>query len=167
MIYLLTAIGLSPGGRSTVHIYTKQYIERYETNNTLSNTTILEECGPCPVLPSYTLAFALQPRKKHGKSSVGVEKPQVRVVCQYSVSRYKYSQERYRLSHRARYNVGINDPCMVREFSNLGRHSMLVPLASDCGVSSADRARVCGGVAATVLCRVLLETTAESGLVDN
>jgi len=37
MIYLLTAIGLSPGGRSTVHIYTqticrmiqnKQYIEQ-------------------------------------------------------------------------------------------------------------------------------------------
>jgi len=38
MIYLLTAIGLSPGGSSTVHIYTqtihrtiqnKQYIEQY------------------------------------------------------------------------------------------------------------------------------------------
>jgi len=39
MIYLLTAIGLSPGGRSTVHIYTqtvhrtiqnKQYIEKQQ-----------------------------------------------------------------------------------------------------------------------------------------
>ena len=39
MIYLLTAIGLSPGGRSTVHIYTqtihrtirnKQYIEQHK-----------------------------------------------------------------------------------------------------------------------------------------
>ena len=38
MIYLLTAIGLAPGGSSTVHIYTetihrtkqkKQYIEKY------------------------------------------------------------------------------------------------------------------------------------------
>ena len=38
MIYLLTAIGLSPGGRNTVHIYTqtihrtiqnKQYIEQH------------------------------------------------------------------------------------------------------------------------------------------
>jgi len=38
MVYLLTAIGLSPGGRSTVHIYTqtihrmirnKQYIEQH------------------------------------------------------------------------------------------------------------------------------------------
>jgi hypothetical protein len=39
MIYLLTAIGLSPGGNSTVHIYTqtirrtiqnKQYIEQHK-----------------------------------------------------------------------------------------------------------------------------------------
>ena len=33
----------------------------------------MEECGSCPVLASYTLAFALQPRKKHGKTSVRVE----------------------------------------------------------------------------------------------
>ena len=84
------------------------------------------------------------------------------------VSRYKYSQERYRLSHRAPYNVGINDPCMVKEFSNLDRHSMLVPVAMTAvchGPTSC--ARVRGGVAATVWCRVLLETTAVSGLVDN
>ena len=40
MIYLLTAIGLSPGGRSTVHIYTqtirrtmqnKQYVDQHNT----------------------------------------------------------------------------------------------------------------------------------------
>jgi len=54
-----------------VHIYT-QYIEQYKTNNTWNNTTILEECGPCPILASVTLAFALQPRKKHGKPSVRV-----------------------------------------------------------------------------------------------
>jgi hypothetical protein len=30
----------------------------------------MEECGPCPVFASYTLAFALQLRKKHGKISV-------------------------------------------------------------------------------------------------
>ena len=72
MIYLLTAIGLTPGDSSTVHIYTqtvhrttqnKQYIEQH--NN-------LGECGPCPVLASHTLAFALQLRKKHGKTSVRV-----------------------------------------------------------------------------------------------
>ena len=67
MIYLLTAIGLSPGGSSTVHIYTqtvhrtiqnKQYIEQH--NN-------FGRVRAVPVLASYTLAFALQPRKKHGK----------------------------------------------------------------------------------------------------
>jgi hypothetical protein len=30
------------------------------------------ECGPCPVFERYTLAFALQLRKKHGKTSVRV-----------------------------------------------------------------------------------------------
>jgi hypothetical protein len=73
MIYLLTAIGLPPGGSSTAHIYTqtihrttqkKQYIEQHKNK--------LEQCGPSPVLVSYTLAFALQLRKKHGKTSVRV-----------------------------------------------------------------------------------------------
>jgi len=31
-------------------------------------TTNVGECGPCPVFASFTLAFALQLRKKHGKS---------------------------------------------------------------------------------------------------
>jgi len=72
MIYLLTAIGLSAGGSSIVHIYTqtvhrmtqnKQYIEQH--NN-------IWECGPCPVMARFTLAFASQLRKKHGKTSVSV-----------------------------------------------------------------------------------------------
>jgi hypothetical protein len=54
----------------------KQYTERHKTNNTQNNTKILEECGPCPVFASYTLAFALQLGKEHGKTSVRVEKPQ-------------------------------------------------------------------------------------------
>jgi hypothetical protein len=50
MIYLLTAIGLPPGGSCTVHIYTqtihrttqnKQYIEQHK--NFENNTDILEE----------------------------------------------------------------------------------------------------------------------------
>jgi hypothetical protein len=32
-----------------------------------------EECGSSPVSASYTLVFALQLRKKHGKTSVRVE----------------------------------------------------------------------------------------------
>jgi len=30
----------------------------------------MEECGPCPVFASFTLAFVLHLRKKHGKTSV-------------------------------------------------------------------------------------------------
>ena len=66
LIYLLTAIGLTPGGSSTVHIYT-------QTIHRTTQLTNWEECGPCPVFASYNLAFALQLRKKHGKTSVRVE----------------------------------------------------------------------------------------------
>jgi hypothetical protein len=76
MIYLLTAIGLSPGGSSTAHIYT-QTIHGIQITSQI--TTNLEECGPCPVFASFTLAFALQLRKKHGKTSVRVRKTSVRV----------------------------------------------------------------------------------------
>ena len=64
MIYLLTAIALTPGGSSTLHIYT-QIIDR-------TTQLMWEECGFCPVFASYTLAFALQLRKKSGKTSVRV-----------------------------------------------------------------------------------------------
>ena len=71
MIYLLTAIGLSPDG--STHLHTNN---TYNTNNnrTTQITTNVEKCGPCPVLASFTLAFALQLRKKHGKTSVRVRK---------------------------------------------------------------------------------------------
>ena len=39
----------------------------------------MEECGSCPVFASFTLAFALQLRKKHGKTSVRVRKTSVRL----------------------------------------------------------------------------------------
>jgi hypothetical protein len=72
MIYLLTAIGLPPGGSSTVHIYT-QTIDRVTQNKKyVEQHKNLEECGPCPVLVSYTLAFALQLRKNTEKTSVTV-----------------------------------------------------------------------------------------------
>jgi hypothetical protein len=32
---------------------------------------IWEECGPCPVFESDTLAFTLQLKKKHGKPHLG------------------------------------------------------------------------------------------------
>jgi hypothetical protein len=56
----LTAIGLTPDGSGTVHIYTQTV------------QLIWEECGPCHIFAGYTLAFALQLRKKHGKTSARV-----------------------------------------------------------------------------------------------
>ena len=89
LIYLSTAIGFSPGGSNTVHIYTqtihrmtqnKQYTERH--NN-------LGECGPCPVSASYTLAFALQLRKKHRKTSVrGAASKNTQTTIRISVSKF-------------------------------------------------------------------------------
>jgi hypothetical protein len=77
MIYLLTAIGLPPGGSITVHIYTQTVRRTTQSTQTIHRTTQFinwEQCGPCPVFARYTLAFALQLRKKHGKTSVRVVK---------------------------------------------------------------------------------------------
>jgi hypothetical protein len=75
MIYLLTAIGLTPGGSSTVHIYTQTIHRTTQSTQTIHRTTQLtnlEERGPYPLFASCTLAFDLQLRKKHGKTSVRV-----------------------------------------------------------------------------------------------
>jgi hypothetical protein len=69
------------------------------TNSTQNNTidrgggdtaqlTNLEECRPCPLFASFTLAFAVQLRKKHGKTSVRVAREcQVVIIfgCEKSV----------------------------------------------------------------------------------
>jgi len=69
MIYLLTAIGLSPGGSSTVHIHTQTIHRTAQNKQYIEQHNYLGKCGPCPVLASYTLPFALN----WGKST---EKPQ-------------------------------------------------------------------------------------------
>jgi len=72
MIYLLTAIRLPPGGSSTVHIYTQTVHRTTQNKQYLEQHNNFGECGPCPVLARFTLAFALQLRKKHGKILVRV-----------------------------------------------------------------------------------------------
>jgi hypothetical protein len=57
---LLAVIGLTPGGRNTVHIYT-QTVHR-------TNKLIFEECGPCPIVATYTLAFAFTTEEKVRKN---------------------------------------------------------------------------------------------------
>jgi hypothetical protein len=92
LIYLSIAIGLTPGGGSTVYIYT-QTIHRTTQLKTLfgrlcgiqtqsgqtkindelcKNYRLIGKSVDCAVFVSYTLAFALQLRKKHGKTSVRV-----------------------------------------------------------------------------------------------
>jgi len=60
----------------------------------------VEECGPCPVFASFAVAFALQLRKKHGKTSVRVRKTSVRlrktsvgVQCTYYQSTHTLDAE--------------------------------------------------------------------------
>jgi len=88
-IYLLTAVGLSPGG--STHLHTNNTENNTDNNPTTQITNNVEECGPCPVSASFTLAFALQLRKKYGKTSVRVRKTSVRLM-KTSVSVQNLSQ---------------------------------------------------------------------------
>jgi hypothetical protein len=76
LIYLSTAIGLTPGGSTHLHINSTQNITINNKTTRITNKTAqrtnLEECWPCPVFANYTLAFALQLREKHGETSVRV-----------------------------------------------------------------------------------------------
>ena len=92
MIYLLTAIGLSPGGSSTVHIYIKTIHRTTQNKQCIEQHNNLGECGPCPVLARFTLAFASQLRKKHGKISV-----RMKAVRKELGERSRYSDWAYRL----------------------------------------------------------------------
>jgi uncharacterized integral membrane protein len=69
--FFLTAIGLTTGSSSTLHIYTQKIHRTTQLKQTIHRTTQLtqaihrttqltnwEEYGPCPVFASYTLAFA-------------------------------------------------------------------------------------------------------------
>jgi hypothetical protein len=54
------------------HTFThKQYTE-YRERNIHINRKKIGKCGPCPVFASYTLAFTLHLRKKHGITSIRV-----------------------------------------------------------------------------------------------
>jgi hypothetical protein len=55
----------------TVHVYT-QRIHSTTQNNVLNNTESFGRVRAVPLFAGFTLAFALQLRKKHGKTSVRV-----------------------------------------------------------------------------------------------
>jgi len=62
----------NPRPYSTVHVYTQTIHRTTQNKQYIEQHSNLGEFGPCPVLASYTLAFAVQLRKKHGKTSVRV-----------------------------------------------------------------------------------------------
>ena len=72
MIYLLTAVGLLPF--ASTHSHTNNTWNNTNNNRTTQITINVEECGPFPVFTSFTLAFAFQLRKKHGKNLSQVKK---------------------------------------------------------------------------------------------
>jgi len=57
MVYLLTAIRLSPGGSNPLHTNNTQ--NNTNNNGTTQITTNVEECGQFPVFAGFALAFAL------------------------------------------------------------------------------------------------------------
>jgi hypothetical protein len=66
-VIYLTAIGLTPGGRSTVHIYTQTIPRTTHSTQAMHRTiqfTNYVECGPCPVFARYNVGFPSQLRKK-------------------------------------------------------------------------------------------------------
>jgi hypothetical protein len=74
---LVTVIGLSPGGSSTVHIYTQTINGTTQvTTEQHKLTNNVDDCGPCPIFASFILAFALQLRKSTEKPHSGYENPQ-------------------------------------------------------------------------------------------
>jgi len=97
MIYLLTAVGLSPGG--STHLHTNNTQNNTSNNGTTQITTNAEECKPCPVFASFTLAFALQLRKKHRKTSVRVRKTSVRLRKTSVRVQYIYYQNTHTLQN--------------------------------------------------------------------
>jgi hypothetical protein len=57
-----------------------EYRERNIHNN--KKKKAIGKCGPCPVFASYTLAFALQLRKKHRKTStIKTDKVKKKSAC--------------------------------------------------------------------------------------
>jgi hypothetical protein len=88
------------------HTFThKQYTEYRERNIHNNQKKKIGNFGLCPIFVSYTLAFALQLRKKHGKPSVRVvEKcPDIPVaVVQYTFTHKQYTEQHNKTEYTER-----------------------------------------------------------------
>ena len=71
VIYLLTAVGLTPGGSSTVHIYTQTIHCITQSTQTLHRTKQLinwEDCGSVPRLCEFYPGICLTTEEKTRKN---------------------------------------------------------------------------------------------------
>jgi hypothetical protein len=92
--------------RNWVDTRWQQYITHLHTNNT-QNTEKGEfgKCGPCLVFANYTLAFALQLRKKHGKTSVRVAQYKNNEQAQYKNNGLTIHRRKIVTHHRTTRNT--------------------------------------------------------------
>ena len=121
MIYLLTAIGLSPGG--STHLHKNNTYNNTNNNWTTQITTNVEECGPCPAFASFTLAFALQLRKRHGKISVKVRKTSVRVQYTYYQNTHTLRNPHKHTHYKTLTNTHITKPSQTHTLQNPHKHT--------------------------------------------
>jgi hypothetical protein len=83
----------------------KQYAEYRERNINNNKKKKIGKYGPCPIFASYTLAFALQLRKKYGKTSVrvGEKCPDIPVaVAQYTFTHKQYTEQHNKTEYTER-----------------------------------------------------------------
>jgi hypothetical protein len=85
---------------------------------TQSDQTNWEECGPCPVFANYTLAFALQLRKKHGKTSVRVAEE-----CQFAPWKQNIHNRAY-ITVRIHKHDSKKKLCCVKIWGWFGNHQV-------------------------------------------
>jgi hypothetical protein len=86
---------------------------------------MLEQCGPCPVFAGFTMEFALQLRKKHGKTSVRVaeECKLVRrryINIQYEYMNYSIKQEYNHTYTDKKYNLKNMKECDNNGLNRVG-----------------------------------------------
>jgi len=108
MIYLLTAIGLSPCG--STHLHTNNTENNTNNNRTTQITNNVEECGPCPVFSSFTLAFCLTTEEKARKNLSRGKKNLSQGKKNLSQGKKNLSQVNKNLSQCTVYILHTTDP---------------------------------------------------------
>jgi hypothetical protein len=100
----------------------KQYTEKHngteytERNVHSSKKKEIWKCWPCPVFASYTLAFALQLRKNHGKPPISVvEKcPDIPVAAaQHTFTHKQYTEQNNETEYTERTYITTRNPIFM------------------------------------------------------